>query len=173
MSDVWVLRLRHRPYRDQRLTTHLCLTARAFGANGIVINGPRDQKLLDVVEDLDSRKGGSFQVSFTDSPKHIIDAFKQRGFRVVHLTMKGEPFEEYTKQPSRSSEPTLVAVGGPKVPPWTYEAADHNLRVGSEPHSEVAALAAFLYSLHGEMPTVTERQATVDLEELLAGRKAA
>ncbi|MEM2376537.1 MAG: tRNA (cytidine(56)-2'-O)-methyltransferase, partial [Sulfolobales archaeon] len=34
---VFVLRLGHRPLRDKRVTTHVALTARAFGANGFVL----------------------------------------------------------------------------------------------------------------------------------------
>ena len=42
---VWVLRLGHRPFRDQRLTTHVALTARAFGAEGMILADRRDEAL--------------------------------------------------------------------------------------------------------------------------------
>ncbi len=41
-----VLRLDHRQKRDARITTHVCLTARAFGADGVILNGDEDTKLM-------------------------------------------------------------------------------------------------------------------------------
>jgi tRNA (cytidine56-2'-O)-methyltransferase len=38
----------------------------------------------------------------------------------------------------------LVVVGAEKVPAEMYDLADWNVAVGSQPHSEVAALAVFL-----------------------------
>ncbi|MGI0148094.1 MAG: tRNA (cytidine(56)-2'-O)-methyltransferase, partial [Thermoplasmata archaeon] len=35
---VTVLRLGHRPSRDKRVTTHVALVARAFGAAGILVD---------------------------------------------------------------------------------------------------------------------------------------
>ena len=35
VREVYVLRLGHRPQRDKRISTHVALTARAFGAKGI------------------------------------------------------------------------------------------------------------------------------------------
>ena len=34
---VIILRLGHRPERDKRITTHVALTARAFGAEGMLL----------------------------------------------------------------------------------------------------------------------------------------
>ncbi|WP_192806472.1 RNA methyltransferase [Saccharolobus islandicus] len=39
MKDIYVLRLGHRPARDKRVTTHVILVARAFGAKGVYIEG--------------------------------------------------------------------------------------------------------------------------------------
>ncbi|MDD1710623.1 MAG: tRNA (cytidine(56)-2'-O)-methyltransferase, partial [Methanoregulaceae archaeon] len=36
-SDVVILRIGHRPERDQRVTTHVGLTARALGAQGMYL----------------------------------------------------------------------------------------------------------------------------------------
>ena len=43
----------------------------------------------------------------------------------------------------------LLIVGGCKVPSDVYGMADHNVSVGNQPHSEVAALAVFLDRLQG------------------------
>lgn len=71
---------------------------------------------------------------------------------VVHLTMYGEPLLDVLPR-LRRADRLLVVVGGAKVPPSLYGAADHNVAVGSQPHSEVAALAVFLDRLLGEVPS--------------------
>ena len=45
---VSVLRLGHRRDRDKRITSHLGLTARAFGANEILLSGDEDQSALEL-----------------------------------------------------------------------------------------------------------------------------
>ena len=57
-----VLRLDHRHKRDARITTHVCLTARAFGADGVILNGDEDTHLMKNVEDVAKRWGGQFKV---------------------------------------------------------------------------------------------------------------
>ena len=39
---ITILRLGHRVVRDQRITTHVALTSRAFGADKIVISVEKD-----------------------------------------------------------------------------------------------------------------------------------
>jgi tRNA (cytidine56-2'-O)-methyltransferase len=67
---------------------------------------------------------------------------------VVHLTMYGEPLDGALPRLRRRPE-LLVVVGGPKVPRALFGLADANVAVGSQPHSEVAALAVFLDRLRG------------------------
>ena len=50
-----VLRLDHRLKRDTRITTHVCLTSRAFGASKIYLAGEKDTKLMENVRDTTSR----------------------------------------------------------------------------------------------------------------------
>lgn len=52
MMNVNVLRLDHRIGRDTRITTHVCLTSRAFGASKIYLSGEEDHKLMENVETL-------------------------------------------------------------------------------------------------------------------------
>ena len=47
---VLVLRLGHRKERDKRVTTHVCLTARALGADGVILSGERDDKIIATVK---------------------------------------------------------------------------------------------------------------------------
>lgn len=49
MSKVMVLRWGHR-LRDERLTTHVALTARALGASGMILADVEDEKIKRTVE---------------------------------------------------------------------------------------------------------------------------
>ena len=44
---VSVLRLGHRRERDKRITSHLGLTARAFGADEVILAGEEDESALE------------------------------------------------------------------------------------------------------------------------------
>jgi len=66
MTEVCVLRLGHRPERDQRVTTHVGLAARALGARGMYLAG-RDAGIVAGIRDVVERWGGDFS-SRTASP---------------------------------------------------------------------------------------------------------
>ncbi len=136
-----MLRLGHRPGRDERMTTHVGLTARALGADRVVFpeaaGGPRK-----TVEEVTERFGGPFAVETTDSPRALIRGFEGR---VVHLTMYGQPVQKVENELRTAREGSLlVLVGAEKVPFDVYEMADYNVGITNQPHSEVAALAVFL-----------------------------
>jgi len=140
--QVTVLRLGHRPGRDERMTTHVGLTARALGADKVVLaNAARNQ--ADTVIDITERFGGPFDVTSTEEPKRLIRDFEGL---VVHLTMYGEPVQDVENdvREAHAEEPLLVVVGAEKVPFEVYEHADWNIGVTNQPHSEVASLAVFL-----------------------------
>jgi len=141
---VHVLRLGHRPSRDKRLTTHLILAARAFGASGATYTGRRDPTLEETISDVVSDWGGSFSLEYEGSWRRAISDWEGR---VIHLTMYGLPLKDVI--PSVRDDPSerLVVVGGAKVPGEIYGLADWNVSVTSQPHSEVSALAVFLHEL--------------------------
>ncbi|MEM3030769.1 MAG: tRNA (cytidine(56)-2'-O)-methyltransferase [Candidatus Micrarchaeia archaeon] len=141
---VAVLRLGHRIGRDARLTTHVALAARAFGADACIIAGDEDRELAEGVTRLVRKWGGSFEIRQEKNWKKTIEDFRKNGYCVVHLTMYGEKISERIAE-LRKKENVLVVVGGEKVPREAYELADHNISVTSQPHSEVAALAVFLH----------------------------
>jgi tRNA (cytidine56-2'-O)-methyltransferase len=141
---VEVLRIGHRPGRDPRLTTHLALAARAFGADRFWLNPP-DPGLAERVEAVDRLWGGSFRVEPSKDWRATLRSFEGT---VVHLTMYGEPLEVLAPKLRRRRR-VLAVVGGAKVPPALYGLADFNLAVGHQPHSEVAALSVFLARLKG------------------------
>ncbi len=140
--EVVVLRLGHRPGRDERMTTHVGLTARALGADRLVIAGNAAGPKA-TVEEVTERFGGPFGVTGTDDHRAIL---REWDGAVVHLTMYGLPIQEVEAdvRATHESAPLLVVVGSEKVPFDVYERADHNVAVTNQPHSEVAGLAVFL-----------------------------
>lgn len=140
---IEVVRLGHRPERDKRMTTHVCLTARAFGADRVYVDTP-DSELEERMARVSEQFGGEFEVRTDVSPRGLI---KSSRATVVHLTMYGENVAEWDDSrwdDLRSKPCVLVVVGSTKVPREYYEMADVNAAVGNQPHSEVAALAVFL-----------------------------
>ena len=139
---VWVLRLGHRPGRDERMSTHVGLTARALGADRVVFAGSADgpQK---TVSDITERFGGPFDVEARESYRPLLPEWDGQ---VVHLTVYGLPIEDCEAEirAAHRSEPLLVVVGSEKVAGEVYDAADWNVGVTNQPHSEVASLAVFL-----------------------------
>lgn len=143
---IAVLRLSHRVGRDDRTTTHVGLTARALGAEKIILSGDRDEGVEKSLSSVAARWGGVFSVSYEKDWKRAIKSF--HGTK-VHLTMYGLPVQSKMAK-IRKSRNVLVIVGGEKVPAEVYGLADYNIAVTSQPHSEVAALAIFLRELLGK-----------------------
>jgi tRNA (cytidine56-2'-O)-methyltransferase len=141
--EVVVLRLGHRPGRDERMTTHVGLTARALGADRVLLAGEAS-KSRGPIADVTDRFGGPFEAERVESAKALVRDWEGT---VVHLTMYGLPVQEVEEEVRADQERgdrLLVVVGAEKVPFDVYEAADHNVGVTNQPHSEVAALAVFL-----------------------------
>ncbi|NLX46850.1 MAG: tRNA (cytidine(56)-2'-O)-methyltransferase [Euryarchaeota archaeon] len=138
MPEITVLRLGHRPERDKRITTHVALTARAFGARRIIVS-TKDAGLEESVKDVVKRFGGDFEITTGVNWRRCLQDFQGT---VVHLTMYGIPVDEAA--PKVPDGEIMVVVGAEKVPPEVYQRADLNVAVGNQPHSEVAALAILL-----------------------------
>jgi tRNA (cytidine56-2'-O)-methyltransferase len=134
-----VLRLGHRPARDKRITTHVCLVARAFNADNIMID-TKDAKLEETLNGVITRFGGPFEIETGVAWRKIL-----RGWpgKIVHLTMYGEHIDDVLKKIPITDD-LLLVVGSEKVPREVYEKADFNIAIGNQPHSEVSALAVFL-----------------------------
>lgn len=161
MGKVAVLRLGHRPTRDKRITTHVCLVARAFGAQGVYIAGSCDASLTSSIQRVVETWGGPFWVEFVPNPLTLLKDWKKNGGKVAHLTMYGLPLNSVAKQLDSAGD-LLVVVGGEKVPPQYYQYSDFNIAVGSQPHSEVAALAIFLDRLSdGSWENITFNNAKI------------
>jgi len=139
---IEVLRLGHRPFRDKRISTHVALVARAFGAFKLYYSGHKDdileKNILKVVDNF----GGEFKIEYIKDYLGFIENKKKKGFLVVHLTMYGLEIDKEIGK--LRDDNVLLIVGGEKVPKEIYDLADFNISVGNQPHSEVAALAIFL-----------------------------
>ncbi len=142
-----MLRLGHRRDRDKRITTHVGLVARAFGANRIILSGEYDENVLESLRKVTETWGGVFEIKYEKNWKYVIKKFKTSNVPIVHLTMYGLNINDVMSEVKRELERKqrcLVIVGAEKVPYYIYEVADYNLAIGNQPHSEVAALAVFL-----------------------------
>ncbi|MBI4167869.1 MAG: tRNA (cytidine(56)-2'-O)-methyltransferase [Candidatus Aenigmarchaeota archaeon] len=140
---ISVLRIGHRIFRDQRITTHCALASRAFGADEIVIVGDKDEKLKKNIEKISSEWGGDFKIYFSSTWKDIIKKYSNEGYKITHLSMYGLPLQDVEKE-IRKEEKILLVAGGEKVPPEMYHLADYNISVTTQPHSEVSSIAVFL-----------------------------
>jgi tRNA (cytidine56-2'-O)-methyltransferase len=140
---ITVLRIGHRIGRDKRITTHVALVARAFGADKILID-TLDRKLAETIRSTSKRFGGNFEIQTGVDKKKTL---KDWSGPVVHLTMYGQELDKSIKKIDKNKD-LLIVVGAEKVPGYVYEMADFNISVGNQPHSEVAALAIFLDRLN-------------------------
>ena len=141
---VTILRLCHRIPRDLRVTTHVCLTARALGADGLILADVVDKKLQETVQDVCKRFGGRFQIRMGEPWRRVVKDWKACGGELIHLTVYGLPLPKVIGAIKASPAPKLVAVGAAKVPGKVYELATWNVAVTNQPISEVSALALFL-----------------------------
>jgi len=137
-----VVRIGQRVVRDDRVTTHVALVARAFGANKIFMNEVNPE-IKETLDKINKTWGGKFSIEFIDSWKSILKRKKEIGFKIVHLTMYGENINEIESQLKKESN-LMIVVGAEKVPREIYEYADYNVSIGSQPHSEISGLAILL-----------------------------
>ena len=141
---IVVLRIGHRIDRDKRITTHVALVARSFGADKILIT-TKDARIEENIRSICRRFGGDFKIETGVKPKKIIQNWD--GI-IVHLTMYGDDLEK-SIEAIDTNDDILVIVGAEKVPSYYYEVADFNVSIGNQPHTEVASLALFLLIFQG------------------------
>jgi len=144
---IEILRLNHRLPRDCRITTHVALVARAFGAIKMYYSGQKDSEMEESVNSVVKRFGGPFDIEYINNAIKLINEKKDE-YNIIHLTVYGLPYKKVLKNLSKN---VLIIVGGDKVEWNIYKLAKYNLSVSSQPHSEVGALAIFLNDLHGDV----------------------
>ena len=114
----------------------------------MIYSGDEDPRLEEGIRDTVKRWGGEFEIEYESNWRRVV---KQWEGNIVHLTMYGLPVQDAAPVIRESKEPLLIVVGGPKVPRDMYENATWNVSVTTQPHSEVSALALFMYLLEPEM----------------------
>jgi len=154
---VTIFRIGHRIFRDKRITTHLALVSRAFGASGMIIAGEKDEKIIKSVKKVVTEWGGDFTIEFVpfEGWKPFFEEWIEKQNKIIHLTMYGENLPVFKQNKEfinlRSSpellKNLLVVVGGKKVPSKVFHYANWNIAISNQPHSEVGSLAIFLSHL--------------------------
>jgi len=139
---IEVLRIGQRVVRDDRVTTHVALVARSFGAEKIYMNEVNSE-IEKTISDINKTWGGDFKIEIISDWKKIIRERKNIGVKIVHLTMYGQNINNIEAK-IRNEDKILIVVGAEKVPREIYELADYNIAVGNQPHSEVSALGVLL-----------------------------
>lgn len=146
-QKVIVLRWGHR-HRDQRLTSHLVLTARALGASGFILADMTDSKVKATIEKVLTCWGGEFQFEMGKPWKRVVKEWRAKNRITVHLTAYGENIQtsDVLKRIWMTKKDVLVIVGSQKVPAEFFNetTSDFNVAVGNQPHSECSSLAVFL-----------------------------
>ena len=140
--EIEVLRIGQRLVRDDRVTTHVALVSRAFGASKIYMNEVNPE-IKDTLEKINNTWGGNFDIEFIENWKNVIKKRKSESAKIVHLTMYGENINDLDSS-IQNEDDILIVVGAEKVPREVYELADYNVAVGNQPHSEISALAVLL-----------------------------
>ena len=160
---IKVLRLGHRAGRDDRISTHVGLTARQWGAEEVVYSGQHDSSMMESVGDIVDRWGGNFEVRYTEKWKREIKDFE--GLK-VHLTMYGEKVNDKISEVKGefAEQDLMIVVGAEKVPRWVYTHVDYNISVGNQPHSEIAALAVFMDRIQGGEIKENFEDAAIEVE---------
>ncbi len=151
MIKVVLLRWGHR-LRDERLTSHLLLTARAFGCSGIVVSEVNDWDILETMTKIVRDWGGHLTIEMGVPWRKVVADWRKKGGISVHLTAYGENIQEgdVLDRIKAAKKDILVLVGSQKVPSefMKSQVSDYNVSIGNQPHSEVAALAVFLDRLY-------------------------
>ena len=139
---IEILRIGQRLVRDDRVTTHVALAARAFGASKIYMNEVNPE-IKDTLDGINKTWGGDFEISFIDNWKELVKRRKNDSVRIVHLTMYGEDINDIESRLEKEKD-LLIVIGAEKVPREIFDLADYNLAIGNQPHSEISSLTVLL-----------------------------
>ena len=149
---IIILRWGHR-HRDQRLTSHVALTARALGASGLILSDINDPKVEETVKKVSKLWGGKFMFKMGQSWKKSVKDWKAKNRIIVHLTAYGENIQtsDVLKRIKSTKKDIMIIVGSQKVPKefFSENISDFNVAIGNQPHSECASLAVFLDRFFG------------------------
>ena len=125
-SKISVLRLGHRLVRDDRVSTHVGLVARAFGASEIFYV-ETEQKVKNSIDDVTKRFGGELNVKIIKNWRQIIKNWKKNGGIVIQLTMYGLNISTIISKIRKLNKDILLIIGSRKVPGEIYYLSDYNI----------------------------------------------
>ena len=77
---IVVLRIGHRLKRDERVSTHCGLVARAFGADKIIYSGEKDDKMLSTIKSVSERWGGRFTAEYEKNWRKVINEYRKKKY---------------------------------------------------------------------------------------------
>ena len=146
-NNYYVLRLHHRIVRDKRLSTHVGLIARAFGAKGYIYSGEKDTILEKSITEINKNFNQKFECTYWDDWMANLKFLSKTNTIFVHLTMYGTPIQDVQEnifQEFDTGKNIIFIVGGAKVPTIIYKISKYNISVTNQPHSEAGALAVTL-----------------------------
>ncbi|MFZ0185051.1 MAG: tRNA (cytidine(56)-2'-O)-methyltransferase, partial [Nitrosotalea sp.] len=86
---IEVLRIGTRLVRDDRVTTHVTLVSRAFGASKIYMYDANPE-IKETISKVNKMWGSDFKIEIIENWKDIVRLKKKESFKIVHLTMYGE-----------------------------------------------------------------------------------
>ena len=175
--EIVVFRLGHRLPRDERISTHVALVARAFGASKVIYSGQKDSSLEESIKRIGLKWGANtpvnteFTIEYEEKEVSRVKKLKNEGFFLVHLTMYGTGVDEIKKE-CEKEEKILIIVGGEAVPSEIFRLSNVNISVTNQPHSEVAALAIALDRIYcGKEMNFDQFKGSIEIEPSKIGRK--
>jgi Uncharacterized protein conserved in archaea len=144
---IEVLRIGQRVIRDDRVTTHVALVARAFGASKIYMNEV-DPEIENTIKRMNKTWGGEFEVEFFEDWIKVLKS-KIEEYKIVHLTMYGEKIDGCAKE-IKKNQNILIVVGAEKVPKNNFmKNSDYNGSVFKPTTTQ--KLVVYLY-FRGRLP---------------------
>jgi tRNA (cytidine56-2'-O)-methyltransferase len=127
-----------------RVTTHVCLTARALGAERVIVADVSDKGLVETINRVTANFGGRFMIETAKPWRATVSEWRKSGGAIIHLTAYGMPLPKIINEIRESRSDKLIVVGAEKVPGELFALADWNVAVTNQPISEVSALGIFL-----------------------------
>ena len=106
--NIEILRIGQRVLRDDRVTTHVALVARAFGASKIYMN-EINPDIRDTINQINTTWGGKFEIEFITDWKNVINS-KKNTSKIIHLTMYGENINEIQNDIQKEKEVLIVVL---------------------------------------------------------------
>ncbi len=167
--SITVLRLGHRIFRDQRITTHCGLTARAFNADSMVYCGERDEEMEKSIREVVGRWGNPFEINYEKNWKHFIKKCRDEGKTIILLTMYGANLSSIKNELKKKD--IIVIIGSEKIPSDIYSLIDYQVSITNQPISEVSALGVFLDRFFDRTSETKFKNAKIEIVPQLKGKK--